>query len=647
MKKMTSVLISLVLLFCILCSTAASAAGTVSLSTSSASGQRGDTVSITVNVTSNSGFAFLMVTPSYDSSALTLTETINGSVCGSMTNGKNPNWNGNGQNVTATGTLVTFKFKVNETAAIGNHSVGVTVRQCYDAASENVTVYAGSGTVTVTCSHAWGEWTGTEATCGAAGNLSRSCSKCGATETSTPAATGKHSYGNWTNLSETQHIRVCSVCTNKETANHNWDGGATLKEANCKEGGQVKYTCSTCSATKTESTDKTNDHKYGPWSEVTGTDQHKHTCTVCSKEETAKHSWDAGKTTKEPTCKETGVTTFTCSGCSAKKTQEIPVSTEHKYGPWSEVTGTDQHKHTCTVCSKEETANHSWDNGVITQKPTCKDEGVITYTCSGCRGTKTDPIDITEDHKYGNWEKVSDAQHKHTCSVCSKEELADHAYMTTWSKDKTNHWHECPDCKDKKDVAAHTPGAAATEYNAQTCTTCGYVIKPALGHKHKYADKWTTDENGHWYACSGCEEKGSYADHDFENDCDPDCSVCEYTRDADHVFDDKWATDEKNHWHVCTGCELKQDEAAHVPGAEATATTAQTCTICGYEIAPALGIPETTVSIEEQPNDEPDVPTIGADGEEQKPVIMIAVIAAVVLAAIGFIIVIISKKKKS
>lgn len=36
-------------------------------------------------------------------------------------------------------------------------------------------------------------------------------------------------------------------------------------------------------------------------------------------------------------------------------------------------------------------------------------------------------------------------------------------------------------------------------------------------------------------------------------------------------------------------CHTKKDEAAHIPGAEATETTAQTCTVCGYVIKAPLG----------------------------------------------------------
>ena len=72
MKKIISILLSLVLMIGVFGGMTVSAAGTVTLSTSTVSAYPGDTVSIAVNVTSNSGFAFLMITPSYDSSVLKL-----------------------------------------------------------------------------------------------------------------------------------------------------------------------------------------------------------------------------------------------------------------------------------------------------------------------------------------------------------------------------------------------------------------------------------------------------------------------------------------------------------------------------------------------------------------------------------------------
>ncbi len=233
------------------------------------------------------------------------------------------------------------------------------------------------------------------------------------------------------------------------------------------------------------------------------------------------------------------------------------------------------------------------------------------------------------------------------CNVCGVTRTTTHQYKTTWSADGNNHWHECAVCKDKKDVKAHAPGAAATEYTAQTCTECGYVIMAALGHTHTYATTWTTDEEGHWYKCAGCEEKGSYAEHDFENACDPDCSICEYTREVKHDFENEWTTDEINHWHECSGCGIKQDEAAHEPGAEATATTAQTCTICEYEIAPALGEEEPEPEVEEPETTAPTTtePTEPADNEGAFP-LWIVVVSVVGVAAVAAAVIVIIKKKR-
>lgn len=113
-------------------------------------------------------------------------------------------------------------------------------------------------------------------------------------------------------------------------------------------------------------------------------------------------------------------------------------------------------------------------------------------------------------------------------------------------------------------------------------------------HKHSYATTFTTDSKGHWYQCSGCDERGSYASHDFENACDKDCSVCGYSRNTDHTYPQSYKNDKTHHWKVCTGCGVTEGKEAHVPGAAATETTDQTCKVCGYVIAPATGSTKPT-----------------------------------------------------
>ena len=56
------------------------------------------------------------------------------------------------------------------------------------------------------------------------------------------------------------------------------------------------------------------------------------------------------------------------------------------------------HWHKCTDESCTEIfdkANHIWDNGAVTKAATQEADGVKTFTCSVCKGTKTEPIPFT------------------------------------------------------------------------------------------------------------------------------------------------------------------------------------------------------------------------------------------------------------
>ena len=331
-------------------------------------------------------------------------------------------------------------------------------------------------------------------------------------------------------------------------------------------------------------------HEYGRWEE--GNDCCQKTCGICADVQTASHQWLLKPGSYDATCKEAGMAWWSCLQCGAEKEEELPKTDDHSFGNLTAVDD-DSHKDTCSVCQQEITQAHTWNQGTVTVKATCKEEGEMTYTCTGCKHTRTEVIPISTIHTWGKWGKVDADTHMRTCSVCEKEETGVHSYQTSWSKDKNNHWHACSVCGDRKDEEKHTPGAEATETTPQTCKVCSYVIKAALGHTHDYAQMWTMDEMGHWYSCAGCEEKGEYAEHNFENVCDSDCADCGYTRETGHAYGDQWSADEDNHWHVCAGCGDIQDKQLHTPGVEATATTAQTCTVCGHEIAPALGTPET------------------------------------------------------
>ena len=172
----------------------------------------------------------------------------------------------------------------------------------------------------------------------------------------------------------------------------------------------------------------------------------------------------------------------------------------------------------------------------------------------------------------------------------------EHSYGD-WSKDGTNHWHECTDadCPERsesiKDKAAHIYDDDADT----TCNVCGYVrtVTPPA-HEHRYGD-WSKDGTNHWHECTDAacpNQSESIKDteaHIYTDDADTTCNVCGYVRTVtppahEHRYGD-WSKDGTNHWHECTDAacpeqsESIKDKAAHIYDDDADTT----CNVCGYE----------------------------------------------------------------
>ncbi len=72
--------------------------------------------------------------------------------------------------------------------------------------------------------------------------------------------------------------------------------------------------------------------------------------------------------------------------------------------------------------------------------------------------------------------------------------------------------------------------------------------------------------------------------------------VCQYCNEEmreflprlKHSCTAEWFSNESKHWLTCKDCGYKQRWLNHIPGPEATVDAPQTCTVCGYEIAPKL-----------------------------------------------------------
>ena len=168
-----------------------------------------------------------------------------------------------------------------------------------------------------------------------------------------------------------------------------------------------------------------------------------------------------------------------------------------------------------------------------TGKVTAVAPGEATITATA--GTKTATCKVKVNCAHGSFtlfsekdsnctEKGWDAYKK--CDLCGKlfdmnnAPLAeipyralnnDHDFDTTaWGyKEADGHAHVCSRNPAHHDaVVPHTAGPAATETTPQTCTECGFVMKPATGHVHHLTkvDKedatCTTDGNKEYYECT-------------------------------------------------------------------------------------------------------------------------------------------------
>ena len=265
----------------------------------------------------------------------------------------------------------------------------------------------------------------------------------------------------------------------------------------------------------------------------------------------------------------------------------IGINCDHSYpDTWTMTEDGTQHQRSCSKCNTPQVEDHIWpDEGTVDPVPSCTTGGKETFKCADCDATMTEDVD-PQGHA---WDNACDT----TCNRdCGETRTIVHNYSSSYKSDGTNHWKECTICQDKKNVEAHTPGAEATELAAQICTVCKRELKAALPHVHNFSTEWEYDAESHYHRCLSevvkCYAKQDEDLHDFDNECDIDCSTCGYVRVAPHKYNPSLRGNEEGHWRVCTICEQSSDVIPHVPGPEATVDTHQVCEDCNFIIAVSL-----------------------------------------------------------
>ncbi len=262
---------------------------------------------------------------------------------------------------------------------------------------------------------------------------------------------------------------------------------------------------------------------------------------------------------------------------------------------------------TCSICgaTNGDVLGHSWKDATCTTPKTCS-------VCSATEGE-------ANGHTRPEPEKVCINQN---CKVCGENIPADKDHVTevipavdaTCTKTGLTVGKKCTICgtitvkQEEVPMLDHVPGDAATCTSDQTCKNCSYVF---VEGGHKYDEHLT---------CTVC---GDVTDHTHETEVrgaiaatctkegytgDTYCKICDKLQKAGTVIPalghtevvdtgkaptctETGLTDGK-HCSVCNTVTVKQEVIAakgHTPGAAATCTTAQTCTVCDAVLDAAKG----------------------------------------------------------
>ena len=219
------------------------------------------------------------------------------------------------------------------------------------------------------------------------------------------------------------------------------------------------------------------------------------------------HNWKVSNR-EDPTCGKDGYIDYICmvGKCGATFRHTLPATGQHT---WNEGVVTRKptctekgvRTFTCSVCHNirtediPTTGEHQWKL-ISTTAATCGQDGTVTYQCEVCNETKTETLNATGQHSYGAGVVTKAATcaepgiMTYTCVVCND------SYTESIPVDKSTH-------KWDAGVVTKEPTCTADGVRTFTCSVCGdtrtEAIK-ALGHEY---GEWVIDRD------ATCVEEGS------------------------------------------------------------------------------------------------------------------------------------------
>lgn len=260
---------------------------------------------------------------------------------------------------------------------------------------------------------------------------------------------------------------------------------------------------------------------------------------------------------------------------------------------------------------------------------------------------------LTNDHTYLKSEAscTSPALYYKICSICG-----DHNTETFSYGEKLPHaYAEQVAGKYLKNAASCTEKSV---YYV-SCSVCGTkgtdTFESGTAKGHSYKSEWSTNGEEHWHECSECDDKKDVSEHNYENNLEQACNICGYKLCENHDFSTKLIFDDNSHWYECSLCGAKENEATHnwdngILTQEATEEFSGikdfSCVDCGaerIELTPVVINPDNTTDNNTDGDNVADKDDNTSDSSSNTGLIIVAVLEGV--AIVVLVVLLILKKK--
>ena len=383
------------------------------------------------------------------------------------------------------------------------------------------------------CQHTFGNWY-----VGSNKLHARDCTKCGATESNSHAA----SWGSWAeNTISNRHERNCTVSS------------CTIKEDHAPVDTNSDGKCDTCGFTMGTSGGSTHTHSFT-------------------------NNWETKTDGKHYLCCDD-------STCSSTSKSHSP-----SWGSWTENTISNRHERYCTESG---CTIRDWDNE---HAPADENNDGKCDICGFTMGTSGGS---THTHSFtNNWKTKTDGNHYLCCddSTCSSTSKSHSPSWGSWTENTISNRHEryCTEsgCTIRDWDNEHAP---ADENNDGKCDICGLTVGTSGGstHTHTFTNKWVINADGkHCLMCdtAGCTQvKESHIASWTGNSCTANriCAICGIS--DGQTLGHNWQAATCTEPETCSRCQEMRGTALGHDWEIATCTKAKTCKRCQATEGTALG----------------------------------------------------------